>query len=177
MVFEQFVGAMYHAGCEVKRGKYLAFKIPGATRFIRVKSLGEDYTEQTLRERCSGKRTVAPREDSDAGTEREAAAPRPAGDKPNMLIDIERKMAEGKGAGYEQWAKIFNVKAMAKTLIFLQRNNFTFTDIDKLRARTSDAENREHELGSRLKTIEARQKEIAVLQKPIGTYTKTRAVY
>jgi hypothetical protein len=45
MVFEQFIGNMHYAGCEVKRGKYLAFKIPGAERFIRVKSLGDDYTE------------------------------------------------------------------------------------------------------------------------------------
>jgi hypothetical protein len=160
MVFEQFIAAMQSSGCEVKRGKYLAFKIPGAKRFIRVKSLGEDYTEEALRERCSGKRTIAPRL---------------TGDKPNMLIDIERKMAEGKGAGYEQWAKIFNVKTMSKTLIFLQRNNLT--DIYKLRARTSDAENREHELGRRLKTFEARQKEISELQKTIGTYTKSRDVY
>jgi chromosome segregation ATPase len=92
-----------------------------------------------------------------------------------MFIDIERKMAEGKGAGYKQFAAVFNLKAMAKTLIFLQENNLT--DIDKLRARCFAAGSREHELGSRLKKIEARQKEIAELQKTIGTYTKTRAVY
>ena len=48
--------AMSAAGCEVKRGKYLAYKIPGSERFIRVKSLGEDYTKQALRERCISKR-------------------------------------------------------------------------------------------------------------------------
>jgi len=58
LMFEQFIGEMYYAGCEVKREKYLAFKTPGAERFIRVKSLGEDYTEQALRERCLGGRAT-----------------------------------------------------------------------------------------------------------------------
>ena len=49
MVFEQFIVAMSAAGCEVKRGKYLAFKIPGAERFIRVKFIGDDYTEARIK--------------------------------------------------------------------------------------------------------------------------------
>jgi len=58
MVFEEFIAAIQQAGCEVKRGKYLSFKIPVVERFIRVKSVGDDYTEEALRERCSGKRTI-----------------------------------------------------------------------------------------------------------------------
>ena len=73
MVFEQFIAAMHGAGCEVKRGKYLAFKIPGAERFTRVKSIGDDYTEEALRERCLGKRIVAPRRNSGDDSGRKAA--------------------------------------------------------------------------------------------------------
>ncbi|MDR2296228.1 MAG: relaxase/mobilization nuclease domain-containing protein, partial [Clostridiales Family XIII bacterium] len=66
----QFLEMMRAKGCEVRQGKYLSVKIPGAARFTRVKSLGDDYTEQALRERCSGKRSVAAREERDAGGNR-----------------------------------------------------------------------------------------------------------
>ena len=29
--------------------------------------------------------------------------------KPSLLIDIQAKLSEGKGAGYERWAKVFNL--------------------------------------------------------------------
>jgi hypothetical protein len=95
MLFEQFIAAMSAAGCGVKRGKYLAFRLPGAERFIRAKSLGEDCTEQALRERCVGRRTVA------------KSAPGNVSNAPNLMIDIQAKIRQGYGAGYEQWAKIF----------------------------------------------------------------------
>lgn len=38
------------------------------------------------------------------------------------LVDIEKAMREGKGPGYERWAKVFNVKQMAKSLLFLQEH-------------------------------------------------------
>ena len=133
MVFEQFIGEMHYAGCGVKRGKYLSFKIPGAERFIRVKSLGEDYEEQALRERCMGKRTVVPRHTSDEQTERKAVAYMDSVSKknvPNLLIDIQEKIRQGAGAGYRQWMAVFNLKQSAKTLIFLQEQGIdTYEDL------------------------------------------------
>jgi hypothetical protein len=155
MLFEQFIAAMAAAGCEVKRGKYLAFKLPGAERFIRVKSIGEDYTEQALRERCAGKR--------------------PAPQRPSLLIDIQAKIREGAGDGYVQWMKIFNLKTAARTLIFLQEHGID--SYDELRKKSDAASSEFHRLSSRLKEVETRQQDIAELQKQIGTYGKTRNTY
>ena len=49
-------------------------------------------------------------------------------DKIGKLIDIQAKLAEGKGAGYERWAKIHNLKQMAKTVAFLSENGLTSED-------------------------------------------------
>jgi hypothetical protein len=93
--YDAFIAAMIAADCEVKRGKYLAFRIPGAERFTRCKSLGEDYTEDAIRERLAGRRTVTPRivpeEFVPFVITRET--------KFGLLIDIQRKIQEGKGGG------------------------------------------------------------------------------
>ena len=178
IVFEQFIAAMHEAGCEVKRGKYLSFKVPGAERFIRVKSLGEDYTEEALRERCSGKRRVAPKASIDADSERKAAEYMAAVTKqntPSLLIDVQAKIAAGAGDGYVHWMKIFNLKSAARTLIFLRDNGID--SYDELCEKSSAASNDFHELGDKLKEIESRQNAIAELQKNIGTYGKTRAAW
>jgi hypothetical protein len=177
-LFEQFIAAMHEVGREVKRGKYLAFKLPGAERFIRVKSIGEDYTEQALRERCVGKRTAPKRDDSETRAECKAATYATSPNKtnaPDLLIDIQAKIREGKGAGYEQWAKIFNVKQAARTLIFLQEHGID--SYDELRKKSDAASSEFHHLSSRLKEVETRQSQITELQKQIETYGKTRDTY
>ena len=114
--FNGFIAAMQAAGCEVKQGKHLAFKMPGQERFIRCKSLGEDYTEDAIRERISGKRVVAPKKKVDTSQ---------AAIKPNLLIDIEAKLQQARSPGYEHWARLYNLKESAKTLIFLQERGLT----------------------------------------------------
>ena len=110
MVFEQFIGAMHNAGCEVKRGKYLSFKIPGAERFVRVKSIGEDYTEEALRERCFGKRTITPRKQSDDASELKAAEYAAAVStqyRPTLLIDIQAKLQQAHSPVFEHFATLY----------------------------------------------------------------------
>jgi hypothetical protein len=178
MVFEQFIGAMHCAGCEVKRGKHLGFKVPGAERFVRMKSLGDDYTQEALRERCFGTRTVATRQTSDGQAERKAAAYAESADNkntPNLLIDIQAKLREGTGEGYRQWAKVFNLKQMAKTLLWLKENSIN--SYDDLKRRTAAASGEFRSTNNKLRDIETKQKSIAELQKQIGVYTKMRNTY
>ena len=84
-------------------------------------------------------------------------------------------MAEGKGKGYERWAKTFNLKEMAKTLIYLQENNLT--DLGELEKACDAAAQKFHDLTDRIKAAEARMKDISELQTHIGAYGKTREVY
>ncbi|MCL2163183.1 MAG: hypothetical protein FWH55_02070 [Oscillospiraceae bacterium] len=175
MVFEQFVAAMSAAGCEVKRGKYLAFKIPGAERFILVKSLGEDYNEQALRELCIGKRPAPKRDNADNDAERKTAAYAKSQYRPKLLIDIEEKLRQGYGAGFKQFATIQNLKQAAKTLIFLKENGIgTYEELVKKKCDTSVDY---HKKNDRRKEIDARLAQITELQKNIGQYGKSRDLW
>ena len=97
------------------------------------------------------------------------------GRKVNLLIDIRAKLDAGKGPGYEQWAKIFNLKEAAKTLNFLTENNLT--DYDALVAQSKQAEKSFDAASRQIKRIEGRMAEIAQLKTHIIQYSKTREVY
>ena len=164
--YDDFLAKMRAEGYEVKEGKLLSFRAPGWDRFTRSNKLGADYTREALRERSShrgGRSAVAKK-----------AVPH-AGRKVNMLIDIQAKLAAGKGAGYERWAKVFNLKEAAKTLNFLVENDLT--DYDELAVRAEQAGDRFDEVSRRIKQLEGRMAEIAQLKTHIINYSKTREVY
>lgn len=161
--FDSFLAAMKAAGVEVKQGKHLAFKIPNGKRFVRCDSLGDDYSEAAILECISGKRIVVPK----------AKAAEPT--KPNMLIDIQARMQQAHSPGFEHWAKIFNLKEMAKTVMYLQENGLT--DFRELEKACDAATQKFNSLTDRSKVISARLKKISELQRHIGTYSKTREIY
>ena len=161
--FDSFLAAMKAAGVEVKRGKHLAFKIPNGKRFVRCDSLGDDYTEAAIMERISGKQIVAPK------------ARAAASSKPNMLIDIQARMQKINSPGFEHWAKIFNLKEMGKTVMYLQENDLT--DFGELEKACDAAVQKFNDLTDQMKAADARMKDISELQRHIGTYSKTREVY
>ena len=161
--FDSFLAAMKTAGVEVKRGKHLAFKIPNGKRFVRCDSLGDDYTEAAIMERISGKRIVAPKAKTAAPT------------KPNMLIDIQARMQKINSPGFEHWAKVFNLKEMAKTLIYLQEKGLT--DFGELEKACDAASQKFSDLSDQIKAAEKRMKDISELQRHIGTYSKTHEIY
>ena len=161
--FDSFLAAMKAAGAEVKRGKHLAFKIPNGKRFVRCDSLGDDYTEAAIMERISGKRIVAPRVKAAVQS------------KPNLLIDIQTKMQKINSPGFERWAKTYNLKEIARTLIYLEEKGLT--DFGELEKACDAAARKFDDLSDRTKAASARMKDIAELQKHIGAYGKTREIY
>ncbi len=48
---DELLQALEECGYEIKRGKYISVKAPGQQRFIRTKTLGEEYTEDSLNTR------------------------------------------------------------------------------------------------------------------------------
>ena len=164
--FDSFLAAMKAAGTRVKRGKHLAFQIPGGKRFIRCDSLGADYSEAAICERIAGTRA--------APAKQRAAAP-DTPPKPNLLIDIQAKLQQAHSPGFERWAKMYNLKEMAKTLLYLQENGLE--NYDALTQASETAGARFDALTERSKTNGRRMKEIAELQKHIGAYGKTREIY
>jgi hypothetical protein len=165
--FEGFISDMLKLGCEIKRGKHLSIKIPDASKFIRTKSLGEDYTEEAIRERILGKRLVSLKEKVVVL----AVAPTPIY-RPTLLINIQAKLQQAHSPGLEHYVIIYNLKMMAHTLIFLQERGIgTHDELDE---KIGALDKEYSERSSRIKEIEARQKEISELQRQIGTYSKTK---
>ena len=164
--YEDFLAKMRTEGYEIKEGKNLSFRAPGQERFTRSHRLGDAYTREALRDRC----TV--RGGASAGTKKPLQQDNR---KVNLLIDIQAKIAAGKGAGYERWAKVFNLKEAAKTLNFLIENNLT--DYDELSARAAQAGESFEAASRQIKQLEARMTEIAQLKTHIIQYSKTREVY
>ena len=169
--FEDFLDFMREAGCTVlEGGKYLRFLaphedgLPDQEKPTRCDTLRGDYTEQAIRERIAGLRVS-----SSAGRAPDMGA------RPSLLIDIETKMREGKGPGFERWAKLHNLKMMAQTLIYLQENGLD--DYAVLRDKTAAATARFNELSGRIKELEAGLSANAELQKQIVNYSKTRQTY
>jgi len=169
-----FFSALKRAGVELKNGKQISFKPPGSKKFFRQDSLGDDYTIVAITEKLAGRRVVENRKASDDAN-RKIAEYAASQKRPSLLIDIEVKIREGKGTGYAQWAKIFNLKEAARTLIYLKEVGID--SYDDLRKKSSSASDDFYKVTKRIKEIESRQKEIVELQKQIGTYGKTREVY
>ena len=48
---DELLQVLEERGYEVKRGKYISIKAPGQQRFVRTKTLGEEYTEDSLNTR------------------------------------------------------------------------------------------------------------------------------
>ncbi len=164
--YDEFLAKMRAEGYEVVDGKNPGFRLPGWERPTRVNRLGDDYTKTTLRARMTGQRGR-----SASGK----TAPKRTGRKVNLLIDIQAKLAAGKGAGYERWAKIFNLKEAAKTLNFLIENNLA--DYDELALRAEQAEDGFNAASQKIKQLEARMAGVAQLKTHIIQYSKTREVY
>lgn len=158
--FNRFLQLLREDEYEIKKGKYLAIKQKERKNFVRFKSLGEEYSEEKIRAVIAG----------------EDVAERPtAKRKFDLLIDIQEKLRQGKGRGYELWGKRFNNKAITNTLLYLSEKGIRGYDDLKEKADVSVA--RFHELTNTIKASEQRMAEISELKKHIFNYSKTRDVY
>ncbi len=120
--FDEFLFQMKEAGYSIKQGKHLAFKDKQQKRFIRLRSLGEGYLEEEIKEIIKGKIPY--------GNSKQVASKQQS--PVNLLVDIQAKLQAGKGEGYQRWAKIFNLKQMAQTINFLTENNLlVYEDLEK----------------------------------------------
>jgi hypothetical protein len=108
MSYPNFLVALKKAGCEIKIGKQYSIKPPGSKKFFRLDSLGEDYSYDAIMERLAGTRTVEKRSVSDSSADNKAAEYNASPKRPSLFIDVQAKVAEGAGAGYVQWMKVFN---------------------------------------------------------------------
>ncbi len=148
-----------------RRGKSISLRAPGWKGAACLDSLREGYTEADLTAVILGGKTHTPR--------KQPASVPPS--KASLLIDIQAKLNEGKGAGYERWAKVFNLKQMAQTMNYLREHDGL--DYDGLVQRADAASTRFNELSAQIKAAETRMAEISVLKTQIINYARTRKVF
>ena len=161
--FEDFSDRLLQQyGITVKesRGR-LSYLPAGRTKFIRAHSLGDKFDKAkvlvALQENPERKRTIQPKPD-----------------RIGKLVDIQAKLKQGKGIGYERWAKKHNLKAMAQTLILLEEKGLT--DEDALNQRIGELETKYHDALAVVKDLEGRMKANNELRYHIAAYTSTKNV-
>ena len=161
--FEDFSDRlMQQYGIAVKESRGCLSYLPsGRTKFIRAKHLGDKFDKAavlaTLQSNAERKPKAQFKQDTIV-----------------KLIDIQAKLAEGKGIGYERWAIKFNLKAMAQTLLLLQEKGLT--DEDALNQRIEELSNRFHESSDVAKDLEDRMKANRELRYNIAVYTNTKGI-
>lgn len=163
--FDALMQLLEEAGCRVKRGAQISVKPPSGKRFIRLDSLGSAYTAAALRNVLDGRQVHIPRIPRSQYTGRQIA----------LLIDIEKKMREGKGRGYQVWAERHNLDAVSQSIIYLKENGIN--SYEELMRRIADGTKRRNQLKDSMKTCQTRMKAVSEQRKAILTYRRTQAVY
>ena len=160
--YDEFLKLMQDAGYEIKTGKYISFRAEGQERFTRAKTIGENYTEERIKERIQGHNPRKRQMQS--------------GRKGISLIgDIQERIKLIDSKGYEHKAKLTILKEAARTLNYLTENNLLqYADLEK---KVEDIHSSYARTGEELKSVEARLREVQSLIKNISNYQKLKSVY
>ena len=153
---------MQQYGITVKESRgQLSYLPVGRTKFIRAKHLGDKFEKElvlaALQENAERKCTIQPKPD-----------------RIGKLVDIQAKLKQGKGIGYERWAKKYNLKAMAQTLILLQENGLL--NEDALDQRIAELDTKFHESLTVVKDLEGRMKANKELRYHVAAYASTKNI-
>ena len=160
--FEMLLKILSEKGYEIRYGKHIAIKKKEEKRFIRLASLGTGYTQEDLINSFVKETKIRKKR---KGYQKSLS----------LLIDIQEKNREGKGGGYTHWAKVFNVKQMAQTILYLQENEFE--SFEQLDVATNEMIKRFHEVSAELKYLEKQLGDSKELKKQIINYSKTIEIY
>ena len=167
--FDALLSVLREKGWEIKHGKRMSARAPGQVRFKRLDSLGEEYSEKTLRAALDERREWKPKE------RRKGQKSKIEHTSVSLLVDVQAKLQQGKGGGYARWAKVFNAKQMAQTLTYLSEHHIQ--NVAELAEKTKAATLRHGELLKKMKNEEAQIREVAELKKHVLGYLRTRETY
>ena len=160
--YDDFLRLMQEAGYEIKTGKYISFRAEGQERFTRSKTIGENYTEERIKERIAGR---MPRRSQRQTTPKGIS----------LIGDIQERIRLIDSKGYEYKAKLTILKEAARTLNYLTENNLLqYADLEK---KVEDVHSSYDRTGKELKGVEARLREVQPLIKNISNYQRLKPVY
>ena len=160
--YDDFLRLMQEAGYEIKTGKYISFRAEAQERFTRSKTIGENYTEERIKERIAGR---TPRRSQRQATPKGIS----------LIGDIQARIRLIDSKGYEHKAKLTILKEAARTLNYLTENNLLqYADLEK---KVEDVHSSYDRTGKELKVVEARLREVQPLIKNISNYQRLKPVY
>lgn len=160
--YDDFLRLMQEAGYEIKTGKYISFRAKGQERFTRSKTIGENYTEERIKERIAGR---TPRRSQIQATPKGIS----------LIGDIQERIRLIDSKGYEYKAKLTILKEAARTLNYLTENNLLqYADLEK---KVEEVHSSYDRTGKELKGVEARLREVQPLIKNISNYQRLKPVY
>ena len=160
--YDDFLRLMQEAGYEIKTGKYISFRAEGQERFTRSKTIGENYTEERIKERIAGR---TPRRSQRQATPKGIS----------LIGDIQERIRLIDSKGYEHKAKLTILKEAARTLNYLTENDLLqYADLEK---KVEDVHGSYDRTGKELKVVEARLREVQPLIKNISNYQRLKPVY
>lgn len=160
--YDDFLRLMQEAGYEIKTGKYISFRAEGQERFTRSKTIGENYTEERIKERIAGR---TPRRSQRQTTPKGIS----------LIGDIQERIRLIDSKGYEHKAKLTILKEAARTLNYLTDSNLLqYADLEK---KVEDVHSSYDRTGKELKGVEARLREVQPLIKNISNYQRLKPVY
>ena len=163
--FDALMQLMEEAGCLIKQGAHISIRPPEGKRYIRLDSLGAEYSEASLRQSLDGKHIHIPK------VPRRDYTP----SQVKRLIDIEAKLRTGKGKGYIVWAERNNIDAKAQSIIYLKEHQIS--SLDELEAQIMVFRSERNALHASIREKQNRMKEINQQRQAIRDYRRTKEIY
>ena len=153
--WEEFLKKMTELGYEIKYGKHIAFKPKDKPRFTRAKTIGEDYTEERLKERIA---------------ERETIKTPPVKKRIGNIIDMKTNAKVN-----EYWATKHNLNTIAESVIFIRKNGIKFVQqLDEFIKKSVDERQNLH---NKIKTIGKEMELLSDTMEQVYIVKKYRAYY
>lgn len=164
--FEALLELLKQAGYTVKNGKVPSLLGGDQKNYIRMDTLGENYTPEVLRAVIKGHRTHTPKKRRNAISQ---------DTKIQLAVDFEAAVHSGKGPGFEKWAKLFNMKQGSKAVAYLQEHGLTsYADLEAL---NDELTHKSNTLRKEVRLLDDAIQENAITQKQIQKYAQTRKIY
>lgn len=164
--FEALLELLKQAGYTVKNGKVPSLLGGDQKNYIRMDTLGENYTPEVLRAVIKGQRTHTPKKRRSTISQDK---------KIQLAVDFEAAVHSGKGPGFEKWAKLFNMKQGSKAVAYLQDHGLTsYADLEAL---NDELTHKSNTLRKEVRLLDDAIQENAITQKQIQKYAQTRKVY
>ena len=158
--WDEFLKKMADLGYEIKYGKHIAFKPKDKARFTRTKTIGEDYTEERLKERIA---------------EREFIKTPAVKKRIGNVIDMNTNAKVKESKGYEYWATKHNLHTMAESVIYIREHGIK--SVKQLDEYIQKAADERQNIQEKIKAIDKEMQKLSTTMEQVHTVKKYRGYY